>query len=43
MQTRGLRRNLSRLAESIVEAARENGLNPLAYLCYLFERLPAID
>lgn len=28
---------------SIVETAKENGLNPLAYLTYLFERLPNID
>jgi transposase len=25
---------------SIVETAKENGLNPFQYLCYLFERLP---
>jgi len=28
---------------SIVETAKENGLNPFAYLRYLFERLPNID
>ena len=28
---------------SIVETAKENGLNPSAYLEYLFERLPGID
>ena len=28
---------------SIVETAKENGLNPFAYLMYLFERLPNID
>lgn len=28
---------------SIVETAKENGLNPFAYLQYLFERLPNID
>jgi transposase len=28
---------------SIVETAKENGLNPLSYLQYLFERLPNID
>lgn len=28
---------------SIVETAKENGLNPFTYLIYLFERLPNID
>jgi len=28
---------------SLVETAKENGLNPLAYLTYLFERLPNIN
>lgn len=28
---------------SIVESAKENGLNPYSYLQYLFERLPNID
>jgi len=28
---------------SIVETAKENGLNPFSYLQYLFERLPNID
>ncbi len=28
---------------SIVETAKENGLNPFAYLTYVFERLPQID
>ena len=28
---------------SIAETAKENGLNPFAYLCHLFERLPNID
>jgi transposase len=28
---------------SIVESAKENGLNPEAYLTYLFEQLPSID
>lgn len=28
---------------SIVETAKENGLNPFAYLKYLFERLPNVD
>ncbi|MDE2105038.1 MAG: IS66 family transposase [Patescibacteria group bacterium] len=28
---------------SIVETAKENGLNPYAYLTYLFEQLPNID
>jgi transposase len=26
-----------------VETAKENGLNPLAYLTYLFEQLPNIN
>lgn len=28
---------------SLVETAKENGINPLAYLTYLFERLPSIN
>lgn len=28
---------------SIVETAKENGLNPFNYLQYLFERLPNLD
>jgi len=28
---------------SIVETAKQNKLNPFAYLCYLFERMPNID
>jgi hypothetical protein len=28
---------------SIVEAAKENGLNPYAYVNHLFERLPNLD
>jgi transposase len=28
---------------SLVETAKENGLNPLAYLTYLFEQLPNIN
>ncbi|WP_304595914.1 transposase domain-containing protein, partial [Alicyclobacillus sendaiensis] len=28
---------------SIVETAKENGLNPTAYLTYLFERMPNMD
>jgi len=28
---------------SLVETAKENGLNPLTYLTYLFEQLPNID
>ena len=28
---------------SIVETAKENGLNPFAYLQHLFEQLPNID
>jgi len=26
-----------------VQTAKENGLNPFAYLCYVFERMPNID
>lgn len=33
----------SAIAYSIVETAKENGLNPFAYLEYLFERLPNVD
>jgi transposase len=33
----------SAIIYSIVETAKENGLNPSAYLQYLFERLPEID
>ncbi|EJR58078.1 hypothetical protein IK3_05227 [Bacillus toyonensis] len=28
---------------SVIETAKENGLNPLSYLTYLFEQLPNID
>jgi transposase len=28
---------------SIIESAKENRLNPYAYLNYLFERLPNLD
>ncbi|NPV42655.1 MAG: transposase domain-containing protein, partial [Firmicutes bacterium] len=28
---------------SIVETAKENGLNPLMYLMFLFEKLPNMD
>jgi len=28
---------------SIVETAKQNKLNPFAYLCHLFERMPSID
>jgi hypothetical protein len=28
---------------SIVETAKENGLNPFTYLIYLFEQLPNVD
>ena len=28
---------------SIVETAKENGLNPFTYLTYLFEQLPNVD
>jgi transposase len=33
----------SAIIYSIVETAKENGLNPLHYLTYLFEKLPNID
>ncbi|QQE78833.1 IS66 family transposase [Alicyclobacillus sp. SO9] len=33
----------SSVAYSIVETAKENGLNPFAYLEYLFEQLPNLD
>ncbi|MCS5696552.1 transposase domain-containing protein, partial [Desulfofundulus thermocisternus] len=28
---------------SIIETAKENGLNPFQYLSYLFEKLPNLD
>lgn len=33
----------SAIIYSIVESAKENGLNPFAYLKYLFEQLPNVD
>lgn len=33
----------SAITYSIVETAKENGLNPFHYLCYLFEELPNMD
>lgn len=33
----------SAITYSIVETAKENGLNPFAYLEYLFEQLPSVD
>jgi len=33
----------SAMIYSIVETAKENGLNPFAYLCHLFEQMPNID
>ena len=33
----------SAITYSIVETAKENGLNPLTYIQYLFEQLPNID
>lgn len=33
----------SAIAYSIVETAKENQLNPLIYLTYVFEQLPLID
>jgi transposase len=35
--------NASAIVYSVVETAKENGLNPLTYLTYLFEKLPNID
>lgn len=34
---------VSAIVYSVVETAKENGLNPVAYLTHLFERLPNID
>ena len=39
--TRGAR--ASAIIYSIVETAKENGLNPFNYLSYLFEKLPNQD
>ncbi|WXJ87494.1 hypothetical protein MHOCP_15210 [Moorella humiferrea] len=33
----------SAITYSIIETAKENGLNPFQYLIYLFERLPNLD
>jgi hypothetical protein len=33
----------SAMIYSIVETAKENGLNPFAYLCHLFEKMPNTD
>jgi transposase len=33
----------SAVTYSIVETAKENGLDPFRYLTYLFERLPNVD
>ncbi|SHJ14537.1 Transposase IS66 family protein [Desulfofundulus thermosubterraneus DSM 16057] len=33
----------SAITYSIIETAKENGLNPFQYLSYLFERLPNLD
>jgi hypothetical protein len=33
----------SAIIYSVVETAKENGLNPFTYLIYLFEKLPNID
>ena len=33
----------SAIIYSVVETAKENGLNPFAYLTYLFEQLPNVD
>ncbi|GMA59305.1 hypothetical protein GCM10025858_38080 [Alicyclobacillus sacchari] len=37
------RARASAVTYSIVETAKENGLNPTAYLTYLFERMPNMD
>ncbi|SIT15695.1 transposase domain-containing protein, partial [Alicyclobacillus vulcanalis] len=37
------RARASAVTYSIVETAKENGLNPTAYLKYLFERMPNMD
>jgi len=34
---------LSAVIYSLVETAKENGLNPLTYLTHLFEKLPNMD
>ncbi|HHB1907983.1 TPA: transposase domain-containing protein, partial [Bacillus cereus] len=33
----------SAVTYSIVETAKENGLNPYQYLMYIFEKLPNVD
>ena len=33
----------SAIIYSIVETAKENGLNPFTYLMYLFEQMPNLD
>ena len=33
----------SSMVFSIVETAKENGLNPMNYLIYVFEKMPNID
>ncbi|PAF20885.1 transposase, partial [Shouchella clausii] len=33
----------SAIVYSIVETAKENGLNPYEYLLYLFQQLPTVD
>jgi transposase len=33
----------SAIIYSIIETAKENGLNPFAYLCHVFEKMPNID
>jgi hypothetical protein len=35
--------NASAVIYSIIESAKENGLNPYAYLNHLFEKLPNLD
>jgi transposase len=34
---------VSAIIYSIIETAKENGLNPMSYLTYLFERMPNVD
>ncbi len=41
--THSERRNMVTMSYSIVETAKENGLNSFKYLMYLFEELPNIN
>lgn len=33
----------SAMIYSVIETAKENGLNPMVYLTYLFEKLPNLE